>query len=57
MKKEYKQPYLKLTHVDLNSLCQVIGNVSGGSGGNEGEEELTKGRQDPKYDDSWGNLW
>lgn len=55
MKKEYKKPYMKLSEVDLSSLCQVIGNVSGGSGGSEGEEEMTKGRQDEQND--WGSLW
>ena len=57
MKKEYKKPYLKLSEVDLSSLCQVIGNVSGGSGSNEGEEELTKGRQEDKNNSDWGSLW
>lgn len=57
MKKEYKKPYLKLSNVDLSSLCQVIGNVSGGSGRNEGEEDLTKGRQEDKNNSDWGSLW
>ena len=57
MKKEYKKPCLKLSNVDLSSLCQVIGNVSGGSGTGEGEEDMSSKKRNHFEDESWGNLW
>ena len=57
MKKIYMIPCLRISDVDLSSLCQVIGNVSGSSGTGEGEEELGKDRQPKNGDESWGNLW
>ncbi len=57
MKKEYKKPCLKLSNIDLSSLCQVIGNVSGGSGTGEGEEDMSSKKRNHFEDESWGNLW